>query len=171
MLLDSPLAIADALADMAMLNFMAELVAGRRRPYNRWTFVELPNSVVAALGKPPLAVCGTIAGAPFRGTAAHGEGVVRVPVDADLRKRAGVKCGDRIEVSLEIDPNPRLPDIPQELQALLDADPELADAWQALAPSCRRAWAQYVADAKRSETRARRASRAPEGIRGRAFPR
>lgn len=154
-----------------MSHFSTTLVPGRRRPYDTWTFVVLPAEVVDALGRPPLAVRVTIAGTVFRGTAARGEGAVRIPVTADVRARAGVACGDRVDVDVEIDTEPRDPSVPSELQELLDGDAGLRAAWRAMAPSHRRAWAQYVSEAKRPATRTRRAARAPDGIRARAFPR
>ncbi len=154
-----------------MHTFTTELVPGGKRPYDTWNFVVLPDAVVAALGRPPFAVRGTLAGAPFRGSAARGEGVVRVPVTAELRARAGVARGDRVEVRIELDREPPALDVPAELQAVLDSDRTLRTAWDAMAPSHRRAWAQYVGEAARPETRARRAAKADEGIRARAFPR
>jgi hypothetical protein len=152
-----------------MERFDAELVAGRKPPYSAWTFIEVPAASAAALGHGP--VRGTLAGTPFRGTASRSGGVLRIPVNRELLRRAGVARGDRVAVALERDPDPRPVDVPDELRAVLDADPTLARAFSALPPAHRRAWAQYVAGAKRPETRARRAAKAPAGIRGREFPR
>ena len=70
------------------------------------------------------------------------------------------------------DPSPGSPvKIPDELQAVLEANPEVAALYDVLPPSHQRAWAEYVAEAKRPETRMRRACNAPAGIRARAFPR
>jgi len=61
--------------------------------------------------------------------------------------------------------------VPNELRAVFEDEPEVAALYNKLPPSHRRAWASYVAEAKRPETRMRRARSAPEGIRARAFPR
>ncbi|MBK5256484.1 MAG: YdeI/OmpD-associated family protein [Vicinamibacteria bacterium] len=61
-------------------------------------------------------------------------------------------------------------DVPDELQAILDADPKLATLFGAMAPSHRRAWTAYIGGAVRPETRRRRAEKALAGIRARAFP-
>jgi uncharacterized protein YdeI (YjbR/CyaY-like superfamily) len=50
--------------------------------------------------------------------------------------------------------------LPPELAALLDADPALRAAFDRLAPSRRRQYVLWVASAKRTETRARRAAQA-----------
>ncbi len=45
------------------------------------------------------------------------------------------------------------PDLPEELVEALDADPELAEAFQALTPGRRKSWALFLGDAKTSATR------------------
>jgi len=151
--------------------FQTILAPGKKPPYTSWTFLIIPPELAMEWGPGQKAVRGTISGKAFRGTASRGEGVLRVPVPRDLREEAGVRCGDTVEVVLELDPDPRPVDIPDELQAVLNADPEVAALYDELPPSHRRAWATYVAEAKRPETRMRRARKAPDGIRARAFPR
>lgn len=153
-----------------MHRFETTLRPGRKAPYDTWTFVELPATVAAALGAGPVNVRGTIGGVAFRGTATRGEGRMRVPMTRAFLDQAAVARGDRVAVTIERDPEPRPVVIPTELQAVLDADPKLAALFEAMAPSHRRAWAAYVAEAKRPATRARRAALAPAGIRARAFP-
>lgn len=151
--------------------FHTRLVSGSKAPYDTWTFVVLPADVVEALGPPPVNVRGTLAGHPFRSSASGGEGVVRFPVTAEVRRIAGVARGDDVAVEIERDPHPVGVDVPAELQALLAGDLELTASWERLAPSHRRAWAQHIGEAKRPETRVRRLSKAAEGIRSRQFPR
>ena len=153
-----------------MFSFSTVLVAGKKRPYDSWTFVVVPDPVVASLGAKRAPVRGTIDGVRFTGTVSRGEGVYRMPVPRELQAEAGIARGDEVQVTMEIDPNPRSVHIPQELQDILAADPDLADRFDGLPPAHRRAWAAYVADAKRPETRIRRAAQAPAGIRSRSFP-
>jgi hypothetical protein len=162
-------------------HFEAVLAPGGKVPYDQWVFVVFPEEVVASwggggtrpVGRHPVRrhpVCGTLAGVPFRGTASRGEGVVRMPVTAALRAEAGVAVGDRVRVAVALDPSPRPVHVPAELQSVLDEDDVLAAAFDDLAPSCRRAWATHVAEAKRPETRVKRADAAREGIARRRFP-
>lgn len=51
-------------------------------------------------------------------------------------------------------------DLPEELAAALDADPALAEAFQALTPGRRKSWALQVGGAKGTATRAKRVERA-----------
>lgn len=154
-----------------MNRFRTTLVAGNKAPYTSWTFLLIPAELADEWGAGQKAVRGTIAGKSFRGTATRGEGELRVPLSQDLREELGVSAGDTVDVAIELDSEPRPIVIPDELRAVLDADPEIAAIYDDLAPSCRRAWASYVADAKQPETRVRRARKAPDGIRAREFPR
>jgi hypothetical protein len=151
-------------------SFSTLLVPGGKRPYDSWTFVVVPDRVMAALGSKRARVRGTIEGVKFHGTVSRGEGVYRMPVSRDWQAMAGVTRGDKVRVSLELDPDPPRIRIPRELRDVLAAEPELSTRFNALPPAHRRAWATYVADAKHEETRLRRAAKAPAGIRNKAFP-
>ena len=154
-----------------MHRFQTTLVSGRKRPYMSWTFLIIPPELAMNWGPGQKAVRGTISGYAFRGTASRGEGVLRVPIPGDLREKTGLRRGDTVEVALELDADPRPVNVPNELRAVFKDNPEVAALYDKLPPAHRRAWATYVAEAKRPETRMRRASRAPDGIRAREFPR
>jgi hypothetical protein len=154
-----------------MHRFQTTLVSGRKRPYTSWTFLVIPHALAKDWGAGQKALRGTISGQAFRGTASRGEGVLRMPVPRELRKATGAGAGDTVAVVLELDTEPRPVDLPHELRAVFNDAPDVAALYEALPPSHRRAWAAYVAEAKRPETRLRRARTAPTGIRARAFPR
>lgn len=154
-----------------MNEFRTTLVPGKKPPYASWTFLVIPDELAAEWGAGQKAVRGTISGKPFHGTASRGEGVLRVPLRHDLCDTLGVRCGDTVDVTVGLDTDPRPIEIPDELRAVFDDDPVAAGLYDKLPPSHRRAWASYVADAKRPETRVRRARKAPAGIRARQFPR
>ena len=153
-----------------MPSFSTVLVSGTKRPYDSWTFVVVPDHVVATLGSKRAQVRGTIKAVSFTGTVSKGEGVYRMPVPRDLQTKARVACGDKVHVFMEVDPEPRPVDIPRELQEVLAADPDLSRRFDGLPPAHRRAWAAHVAEAQLAETRIRRAAKAPDGIRSKSFP-
>jgi hypothetical protein len=153
-----------------MYRFQATLVSGRKRPYTSWTFLIIPPDLAMNWGPGQQAVRGTISGYAFRGTASRGEGALRVPIPRDFRAQARLNRGDTVDVALELDATPPPVHVPDELRAVFKDDPEVAALYDRLPPSHRRAWASYVAEAKRPETRARRARRAPDGIRARDYP-
>jgi hypothetical protein len=150
--------------------FRTRLTAGSVPPYDTWTFVVVPRDVHAALGGGArIAIRGLIEGVEFRSTMQRGDGVMRFPVTRDVRENAGVRTGNEVEVTIEIDPDSREPEVPVELRDVLDSS-ALWEVFRALAPSCRRAWAEYVAEAKQQSTRARRAAKAVTGIAAKRFP-
>lgn len=153
-----------------MPSFRTALVPGLKVPYDTWTFVVVPADVRQALGgEARIKVRGTVAGAAFRATISKGEGVYRFTVTREVRAAAGVAVGCVVEITIEVDAEPRPIEVPAELREVLDA----ADLWaryEALPPALRRAWAQHVAEAKKPVTRAARAQKAPAAIRARLFP-
>lgn len=153
-----------------MATFSTVLVCGNKRPYDAWTFVVVPDRVVATLGAKRAPVRGTIKGVSFRGTVSRGEGVYRMPVPRELQVKANLALGDTVRVVMELDAKPRPITIPAELKKVLAADPKLAERFDELPPAHRRAWAGHVAQAKQAETRIRRAAKAVDGIRNKAFP-
>jgi hypothetical protein len=84
------------------------------------------------------------------------------------RAAIGKGIGDEVEVELERDDRPRSTnvEIAAELRDALADDDAAAAAFDRLAPSHRRDHAQHVAEAKRPETRIRRAAGVIEQLRG-----
>lgn len=153
-----------------MPSFQVELVRGAKQPYHTWAFVIVPEDVRQQLGGAArIPVQGTINGALFRATISKGEGTHRFAVTRAVRDAAAVGVGDLVDVTLEVDDESRDVAVPCELRDVLD-DEGLWDDFARMAPSHRRAWAEHVAEAKKPETRARRAARAPAAIRARLFP-
>ena len=88
-----------------------------------------------------------------------GEGLwVGVPKAA--RVAAGLNVGDEAELALMLDEAPRVVELPAELKAALDAEPDLHARYEKLAPSRKRELAEPVSEAKKSETRAARVEKA-----------
>ncbi|MFJ9777977.1 YdeI/OmpD-associated family protein [Amycolatopsis sp. NPDC101161] len=59
-------------------------------------------------------------------------------------------------------------ELPGELADALDAAPDAKAAFEALPPSHRREYVQWVAEAKKPETRVSRAEKAVQRLRGKA---
>ena len=81
---------------------------------------------------------------------------IRDRFSADRRTESGIKGGDAIDVELTLDTAPRTVEIPDDLQAALDASPTAAVAWQKLSYTHRKEHVRSVLDAKKAETRTRR---------------
>jgi hypothetical protein len=134
-------------------------------------FFEVPLDVPAVFGKARAPVRGTINGHPFRSTVAVYGGRSFLPVKKALREAAGVAAGDAVVVELEADEQPRTVDPPPDLAAALAADPEVRAAFEGLSFTHQREYAEWVAEARREETRRRRVDQAVEMLRdGRRHP-
>ena len=86
------------------------------------TGLPIPADVVTALGshkRPPVMV--TINGYTYRSTIAAYGAVFMLPLSAEHRNAAGVTAGDTVEVTLELDTEPRTVEIPADLAAALAA--------------------------------------------------
>jgi hypothetical protein len=121
------------------------------------TGIRVPAEAVAALGKgkrPPVKV--TLNGYTYRSTvAAYGDEFL-LPLSAENRAAAGARAGDELEITLELDQEPRTVELPEDLAAALAAQPGAREAFDALAPSARKEHVRQVESAKALETRSRR---------------
>ena len=145
----------------------------RLEPIESGTFVVIPAEVVEALrATGRTSVVGTIDGHAFQNQFMPYtfEGIGRqvvMAVNKATRGALGKDAGDTVDFDLERDERSRSADveIPAELADALAADPPAKAAFDALAPSHRREYAEHVAQAKRPETRQRRAADTIERLR------
>jgi hypothetical protein len=127
------------------------------------TFVEVPLDVPAVFGRVRAPVRVTIHGWTWRSTVMRYGERYFLPVNARNREGAGVAAGDRVEVLLELDAEPRDVAVPADLAEALAAA-GLRDAWDACSYTHRREWAEAIESAKRPETRTRRVARAVASV-------
>lgn len=119
--------------------------------------VQLPDEVVEALGKgkkPP--VKATINGYTWRSTVAVMGGEYWLGVSKDVRRQAGVEAGQEVDLTLELDTEERILEVPADFAAALDAEPEARRFFDSLSYSNRRRFTYSIDDAKTPETRQRR---------------
>ena len=96
------------------------------------TFLRVPPEVVAELGtrkRPPVRV--TVGGHTFRSTVAVYGDDFYLPLNAANREAAGVAAGDAVDVTIELDEEPRVVEVPDDLAVALAAD---ADAQRRSTP-------------------------------------
>lgn len=121
------------------------------------TGIEVPPEIIAKLGsskKPPVIV--TVAGYTYRNTVAVMDGLFMISLSKANREAAGVKGGDQVEVTLELDEQPRTVEVPTDLIAALSAKAGAKAAFDKLAFSKRKEFVRQVEEAKTQETRDRR---------------
>lgn len=120
------------------------------------TDIRVPEEIILAFGKgkkPPVKV--TLNGYTYRSTVAIMGGAYMIALSAENRTAAGVNGGDKLEVTLELDEEPRLVEVPADLAEKLESA-GLTEKFNALAFSHRKEHVRSVIDAVAPETRARR---------------
>jgi hypothetical protein len=129
------------------------------------TFFEVPLDVPALFGRarPPVRV--TIGGHTYRSTIAVYGGRYFLPLNRQNREAAGVAAGEEVTVELEGDAEERTVNVPEDLQAALDADAVARDAFDALSYSHRKEYADWIVGAKREDTRRRRVDKTLDRLR------
>ena len=121
------------------------------------TGLPVPAEAVAALGagkKPRVKV--TLNGYTYRTTVAVLGGVFMLSLSAENREAAGVRPGEVVEVTLELNTEPLTVAVPDDLAAALANAPGARAAFEALAYSARKEYVRQVESAKAQETRERR---------------
>jgi hypothetical protein len=127
----------------------------------------VPDEVVESLGagkRPPVRV--TIGSYTYRNTIARMGDQYLLGVSAEHRKGAGVAAGDQLDVDVELDTEPRTVEVPADLAAALDADPEIRRRFDALSYTHRKEHVRAVEDAKAPATRKRRIANCVTMLRG-----
>jgi hypothetical protein len=128
--------------------------------------IEIPLEVLDALGasrKPAVKV--SLNGYTYRSTVATVNGAYMVGVSNDVRRAAGVAAGEVVDVDIELDTEPREVQVPPDLAAALDAEPDARRFFDALSYSNKRRIVMPVDDAKTPETRQRRIEKSVANLR------
>lgn len=125
------------------------------------TGIEVPAEIVSYLGsskKPAVKV--NLNGYEYRITIAVMGGKFMIPVSAEHRTNAKVKGGDNITVSLELDTEPRVLEIPVDLAAAFEQNEVAKAKFEKLSYSQKRLHTLSVEGTKNPETRAKRVLKA-----------
>lgn len=121
------------------------------------TGLVVPAEVVAALGagrNPKVTV--SLNGYTYRGTVQVSNGQFMLALSAENREAAGVKAGDQVRVTVELDTEPRTVAVPEDLRVALSEKAGAIEAFDALSYSRRKEFVRQVEEAKAQETRSRR---------------
>jgi hypothetical protein len=128
------------------------------------TGIPVPEEIIARLGagKRPL-VRVTLNQYMYRSAVAVMDGRYMISLSAENRQAAGVKGGDELDITLELDLTPRTVEIPKDLEAaLLNAG--VLPAYEKMAPSMKKEYVRQVEEAKTQETRERRIAKIVEKL-------
>jgi hypothetical protein len=119
----------------------------------------MPFDPTAVWGKKARhAIQGSVNGVPFAGTLGARSGKYFVPLNKELRERAGIAPGDTVRVTVEPADAaaPPLPSLPEDLAKALAKKPKARAFLDGLSPFYRNSYVKWIEEAKRPETRRER---------------
>jgi Bacteriocin-protection, YdeI or OmpD-Associated/Domain of unknown function (DUF1905) len=122
--------------------------------------MNIPFDVKQVWGKGRLPVTGTINGFKFRTTVAPMRGEYFICVNRQMREGGKCGVGDTVKVVMEPDTAPRTVQVPPDLKEAIAADKFAQAAWDKYCYTHRKEFAQWITEAKKPETRARRLEKA-----------
>ena len=125
----------------------------------------VPFNVPQVYGtKAHVKVRGTIDGHPYRGLIANmGEGHCLV-VNKEIREAIGKMASDTVKVVMEVDTEPRIVDVPEDLQQALENNPPVKERFDQLSYTHRKEYVQWIEEAKKPETRVNRIQKTIEMV-------
>ena len=146
---------------MAVQRFTVEL----QRVGKTATMFRVPFDLSDAFGRarPPVKV--TIRGHTWRTTPGVYGGVGHIVVNREVKAATGVDAPERVAVVMELDAAPRRVSVPKDLAAALASDPETKNAFAKMSFTHRREYVDWIEEAKRPATRARRIAATVERVR------
>jgi hypothetical protein len=129
--------------------------------------VAVPSAVSEALGRRgQVRVRGRLNGVEFKSNLMPmGDGSHCLGVHKATQVAAGIDFGDSVSVEMEEDTAPRAVEVPAGLEQALRAEPKIKAFFDELAHTHRREYANWVAGAKKPETRERRIEQTLELLR------
>lgn len=139
-----------------MINFKTKLFT-----INNWTILHLPEDASAKLPSRGMTmVKGTLNGIPFK-TLLEPDGRYMSDhqpshwfrPDNKLLKDAKAASGDTVHVSLEPTKEWVEPEVPKDVQSVLDSSKKAKDLWESITPLARWDWIRWVRAVKTPETR------------------
>ena len=124
-------------------------------------FVRIPFNVEQVFGKKRVPVRATIDGQPYRGTLVRmGEPCHILGVLKEIRLKIDKDFGDDVEVILEEDDEPRLVNVPPDLEQALKQNPQAEAVFRQLSFTHQKEYVRWIEDSKREATRQSRIQKA-----------
>ena len=134
--------------------------------------VDVPVGISRMLGdEPTIPVTGHAAGVDFRSTLTpRGNHAHRLFVHSRIWRPRHIDIGDSLEIALERDVESREPETPYDFLKALDGRPAARSVYDKASIAFRREIGNWLAGAKRTETRERRIEVALDNLEARALP-
>lgn len=120
-------------------------------------FISIPFNVEQKFGASRVKVKATFDGHPYRGLIANmGTGCHIIGVRKDVREAIGKQVGDVVQVTIELDTEERIVEVPQELIKLLSKNTKAKSFYDSLSFTNRKEYAVWISSAKKDETKTKR---------------
>jgi hypothetical protein len=119
-------------------------------------FVEVPFDVKQEFGKARPPVKASVNGLSYRSRISVYGGKYYLPVRSERREAAGMKAGDLVDVTISQDNAGRRVALPPALSTAFKGNSAAREQWGKLSYTSRKEHADYIRQAKKPETRARR---------------
>lgn len=135
--------------------FIAEL---KKAPDMDATYIEVPFDVEQTYGKKRVKIKATIDGFIYCGSLVRMDKMCPhfLLITQAVRKAIGKSVGEQINITLELDSDERVVELPQELAELLKRQPVAEQFFNNLSYTNRKEYVQWLLSAKRPETKANR---------------
>lgn len=128
-----------------------------QNPGGGGAFVEVPFDVEAAFGSKKPRVKAMIEGVPYRGLLVRMGGPNHILIILKgIREQIGKTFGDEIQVSVEVDAEPRVVEVPVELKKAFRVEKEAKAIFEKLSYTHQREYVIWINEARREETRQNR---------------
>jgi hypothetical protein len=136
---------------MTIQRFEAVVGSGERGR----VFIDLPFTPQTTWGKAVRYVKGTLNGVEYRASIGVRGGQWFMPLNKDLQKAASLKPGDAVTVTIEPD-EAQVEAMPEDFEEALQAAPDAQQFFAGLTAFQRNTYLEWIASAKKAETRATR---------------
>ncbi len=140
-----------------MQKFIAEI---KKHESIDGAYVEIPFDVEAVFGAKRVKVKAWFDGVEYRGSIVRMGGCFMLGITQALRKQIGKKPGDTVEVVVEKDEEERVIELTEDFTAALEQNPAVKEYFQSLSFTHKKEYSQWIASAKKTETRTIRIEKA-----------
>ncbi|HEV2120841.1 MAG TPA: YdeI/OmpD-associated family protein [Candidatus Bathyarchaeia archaeon] len=149
--------------DKEKSSFTTKLV--RPEGVGTWTFAPIPADISGQAGlKARMRVSGTIDGVPVKSSLVAGSGELFIVIAKELRDKIGKQAGDVVKMTFGLDTSNSAVKVPTDLKKALSTNEKAKNSFEKMAPSHRKAYVQWITQAKTTETRANRIGKAIQQI-------
>ncbi|HSL44058.1 MAG TPA: YdeI/OmpD-associated family protein [Anaerolineales bacterium] len=129
-------------------------------------FVEVPFDVEAAFGSKRPRIKAMIEGVPYRGILSRmGTEYHLLIILKEIRAQIGKTFGDEVTITVELDTEPRVIEIPKDLMKELKKDKEAKAFFEKLSYTHQKEYVTWINEAKKEETRQNRIAKTMEMLR------